>query len=117
MRFAAMFVLAVSLMAADHDRKQQGRQQQDNKETRARTEATTLTGVIDQKDGKYVVLTQDSVEPKAMLRAQGFKETNFARFVGVTVRMQGRMTQEEGRDVFVVSRLADIEKLDPGQIR
>ena len=80
------------------------------------TEGTvTLTGVVDQRNGEWILATEENVEQVAILRAQGFKDTNFAKFVGNTVRVKGRMKSENGKRTLTVVRLADIEQVEPAK--
>lgn len=117
MRIVFLFALAASLITAD-DRKDRARGDE-RKETSGRSEGrarsgsgmTTITGIIDEADGRWVIASAENVQPIATLRATGFKDTNFGRYVGLKVRLRGKMVEEAGNRIFVVSRLSDIKKI------
>lgn len=84
-----------------------------SQQERSTTPATqVITGVIDQKGDTFVISDLKKVKPIAKLKAEGFSDDNFARFVGMKVRVRGRMVSEKDQSVLQVRNLSDIEKLD-----
>ena len=73
----------------------------------------TITGVVDQTGGSFVLSTEDRLRPIAQLRAQGFSEDNFARFVGLKVRITGNLGGNGDARVLTVRSLNDIVRIGP----
>lgn len=74
---------------------------------------TVYTGVIDQQGGSYVLAGEEEIRAKAVLRAEGFSEDNFARFIGQRVEILGQLQTEGERTMLIVRSIADIRKLSP----
>jgi hypothetical protein len=108
MRLALIVLLAlgtVAVPAAQKDQKgAEGKQQQST---------TTLTGVIDQKGSEFVLSGEQAMKTTAVLRAKGFTDDNFARFVGNRVQVRGELTTEGDRQILTVRSLADLKSLGP----
>jgi hypothetical protein len=73
---------------------------------------TTLTGIIDQQGKEFVLSGEDAMQTKALLRASGFSDDNFARFVGLRVEVRGELRTEGDRRILIVKRLEDLKKLE-----
>jgi hypothetical protein len=113
MRFAYVLLFAACVSAAppaqDSSKAQKGAE--------ANQSATTLTGVVDQKDGQFVLSSEDTMQPAAVLRAKGFSADNFARFVGLRVQVRGQLTTEGDRRVLTVTSLDDLKSVGPSGSR
>ena len=107
MRFALILFLALGTFvthAAQKDQKGAEAKQQS---------ATTLTGVIDQKGNEFILSGDQAMQTAAVLRAKGFTDDNFARFVGNRVQVRGELTTEGDRRILTVKSLADLKSLGP----
>jgi len=109
MRFAYVLLFAVCVSAAPPSQSPPKAQ----KGSEAKQSVTTLTGVLDQKNGQFVLSSEDTMQPAAVLRAKGFSEDNFARFVGLRVEVRGELTTEGDRRVLTVASLNDLKSLGP----
>jgi hypothetical protein len=76
------------------------------------TATKTLTGIVDQHEGKFVLADEEEIRPIAVLRGRGFKDTNFARFVGLRVQVSGEMVTEGGQQVLYVPSLSHIKQIE-----
>lgn len=101
----AAATVTVSAVPAAADQGSRSRQ-----ETRIRTE---IVGVVDQKEGKFFVAGDEQMNPIANLRGVGFSEDNFARFLGMRVRITGEMVTEGNTKTLNVHSLNDIVRIWP----
>jgi len=67
--------------------KQPSAQQQ--KKAPAKASVSSLSGCVDQQDGQYVLINEDSRSPIANLEADGFPTEGFAKHVGQRVTVRG----------------------------
>jgi hypothetical protein len=68
---------------------------------------------IKQHHAQQILLSgEDAMQTRALLRASGFSEDNFARFVGLRVEVRGELRTEGGRRILIVKRLEDLKKLE-----
>jgi hypothetical protein len=117
MRTIMLLAMAASVTMAD-DSSKAARERKEGapparSHSRPAADLTTLTGVVDQVNGNWVISKEDSISPIAILRSSGFRDTNFGPYVGVRVEVRGRFTQQGSEKVFVVSKLSDIRKVEP----
>ena len=59
------------------------------KKAPAKAPAGSLSGCVDQQDGGYVLIQEESRSPIANLEADGFPTEGFAKFVGQKVTVRG----------------------------
>jgi hypothetical protein len=69
--------------------------------------------VIDQKGNDFVLSGDQGMQTAAVLRARGFTDDNFARFVGNRVQVRGELTTEGDRRILTVRSLDDLKSLGP----
>lgn len=105
MRLASVLLLAMCVSAAPQSAPKP------RKGPETRQSSTTLTGVLDQKGSDFVLSGEDAMQTAAVVRASGFSEDNFARFVGLRVQVRGELTTEGDRRILTVKRLDDLKSL------
>ena len=98
-----LLVMCVSAVAQNAPKPRKGAE--------ARQSVTTLTGVLDQKGSDFVLSGEDAMQTAAVLRASGFSDDNFARFVGLRVQVRGELTTEADRRILTVKSVEDIKSL------
>jgi hypothetical protein len=106
MKVIIALMLAVATCAVESQQAPEGSRE-------APAKATTMTGVVDQVGSEYVLLRGKHMEDKTYLRAQGFSPDNFARFVGLRVQVEGRISTEGDRRVLVIRNLSSFKQLPP----
>lgn len=107
--YVLIFAVFVTLAPVAQISAQQG--------SEAKQSVTTLTGVIDQQGDDYVLSGDESMKTNAVLRAQGFSQDNFARFVGNRVEVRGEMRTEGDRRILTVTSLDHLKRLGPSGSR
>jgi len=109
---SAICTPAVVLTAAALDSAEQ-QQQEKNRQTPPKSAAATgsMTGCVDQQDGKYVLLNNRNMELLANLEAEGFPEEGFAKHVGNIVTVRGTVNSNGPRPLF---KVRSIEKMRDG---
>ena len=70
------------------------------------TRTSTLVGCLDQDADKFVIREEREMKKVATLEPVGFDITQFARFMGHRVKVEGRMRPNEA--VFEVRRIESI---------
>ena len=106
-----VLVISFAAFAPAYSGQQFNQANEKNEQKSAKTE--TLEGVIDQTGGVFVIAGADRIRPIAKLRAEGFTENNFARFLGLKVRIKGTMVTEQDEKFFIVRSLDDIKAIGP----
>jgi hypothetical protein len=79
-------LLAGGLPAASAQQKQQPKQRE---APTAKSRQTTLTGCIDEQEGRYVLIHDQTRDLIARLEAEGFPTEGFARHLGHKVTVRG----------------------------
>jgi hypothetical protein len=74
-----------------------GNQKQDKAKTEQKAKTASLTGCVDEKEGRYVLLDERTLNPVADLEADGFETEGFAKHVGHKVTVRG--TSKPGGEV------------------
>ena len=83
--------------------KQEQSKQSKKKSADRKAEASSLTGCVDQQDGKYVLIHDQTRDLIAHLEADGFPTEGFARHLGHKVTVRGTASPSgTGRPVFKV---------------
>src|SRR3982750_4371178 len=91
--------VAQETKAPEKQKKQTGRKAQEN----------SLTGCVDQQDGQYVLIQEESRSLIAHLEADGFPMEGFAKHVGHKVTVRGTSNASgAGSPVFKVQSVAPI---------
>jgi hypothetical protein len=71
----------------------------------------SLTGCIDERDGRYVLTNDTNLQPTARLQpAAGSPEDNFARFMGQKVTVLGVLSKEEPLPVMTVESVKTVSQ-------
>jgi len=80
------------------------KQQQDHKQKQSKTKdgGASLTGCIDEQNGKYVMVNDRTLDPIADLQADGFDTEDFAKHMGHKVTVRGTSNPGENRPLFKV---------------
>ncbi len=94
--FAAL-VNAQSICAASPDTLQEQKKPESKK-----TGNTSLTGCVDEQDGRYVLVDDRTLTPIASLEADGFPTEAFAKHMGHKVTVRGISNSGSGRLIFKV---------------
>ena len=82
---------------------------------RAEGKLASMTGCIDQQDGKYVLTDDRGLAPVADLEAVGFETEGFAKHLGHKVTVKGTSTPSGTRPVFKVRTVETVsESCSPG---
>jgi hypothetical protein len=77
----------------------------------AKAATTSMTGCIDQQDGQYVLLNEQSRSTIANLEAQGFPTEGFAKHVGHKVTVKGTANPDgAGRPTFKVRSIETVKE-------
>jgi hypothetical protein len=64
-------------------------QTQDKAKTERKAKTASLTGCVDEKEGRYVLVDERTLNPVANLEADGFETEGFAKHVGHKVTVRG----------------------------
>ena len=94
-----LMLLGLTLLAQDAPKKQP---------PKAKPIAASLTGCVDQQDGLYVLVNDQSLTPIANLEAEGFPTEGFAKHLGQKVTVRGSSTSGATRPVFRVRSIETI---------
>lgn len=86
--------------------KQQNKQP--SKKQESKSNQTTLTGCVDEQDGRYVLINDRTMAPIADLVADGFPTEGFAKHLGHTVTIRGTSNPEGVRPVFRVRSILPV---------
>ena len=86
-------------MPAQETPKPDSKKQQQSKNKSA---VTSMKGCVDEQDGKYVLLDEQTMAPIASLEADGFPTEGFAKHMGEKVTVRGTNSSEGTRPVFRV---------------
>jgi hypothetical protein len=90
---------------------QTGRKQEEKKAPpKGRNETASMTGCIDQLDGRYVLIDDRNREPIANLEAEGFETEGFAKHVGHKVTIRGISSPGGARPTFRVRAIETVSE-------
>jgi len=94
-----LFVLSCSLMAAQESPKAAPKKQEQSK---SKSASASMKGCVDQQDGQYVLVDDQTMAPIATLEADGFPTEGFAKHMGEKVTVRGTSNSDGTRPVFRV---------------
>jgi len=99
-----MFTWSHPIVAASGSGSEQAdrKQQQEQKQSKAKSGGASLTGCIDEQNGKYIMVDDRTLDPIADLQAEGFETEGFAKHMGHKVTVRGTSSPGEGRPLFKV---------------
>jgi hypothetical protein len=107
---ATIAILSVSpLIWFPADAAQEKQQSAKQKKAPEKAASSSLSGCVDQQDGQYVLINEESRSPIANLEADGFPTEGFAKHVGQKVTVRG--TSVAGGTERPVFRVRNVEKL------
>jgi hypothetical protein len=74
------------------------------KQEQSKNKNTTVSikGCVDEQDGQYVLLNEQTMAPIASLEADGFPTEGFAKHMGEKVTVRGTSSSDGARPVFRV---------------
>jgi hypothetical protein len=96
-----MFLLALATLTTGHSAPwfaqgepaqgapAQGKQNQDSPKKGQKAKTDSLTGCIDQQEGRYVLVNDHNLSAVALLEADGFPTEGFAKHMGHKVTVRG----------------------------
>ena len=84
------------------------RQDQKQKQSKAKDGGASLTGCIDEQNGHYVMISDRTRDPIADLEAEGFESEGFAKHVGHKVTVRGTSNPGESRPLFKVRSIETV---------
>jgi hypothetical protein len=70
----------------------------------------SLSGCVDQQDGRYVLVDDRSLEPVADLEADGFPTEGFAKHMGHKVTIRGTSNSGGARPLFKVRTIETVSE-------
>jgi len=73
------------------------------------TSQATLSGCLDQQEGRYVLVDDHSLQPVADLEAVGFPTEGFAKHLGQTVTLRGTSNPGSIRPLFKVRSVETVK--------
>jgi hypothetical protein len=90
-RLATIIVGTVSplILIAPPASAQQKQPSSKQKQAPSKSQATTMTGCVDQQEGRFVLIHEQTRSTIANLEAEGFPEEGFAKHVGHKVTVRG----------------------------
>jgi hypothetical protein len=83
---------------------------QDNQPKQQPAKQTALTGCVDEQDGRYVLIHDQTRDLIANLEAEGFPTEGFAKHLGHKVTVRGSVSSEGPHPVFKVRSVETISE-------
>jgi hypothetical protein len=112
---AATYVICVTLVGfcpvptrAEVPAPQESKQQPRKQESRP---STSLTGCVDEQEGRYILVDERNLNPIADLVADGFPTEGFAKHVGHKVIVRGASGPEGAHPVFRVRNIETVSEV------
>src|SRR5438477_11154355 len=93
--FAIIALTASPLTGRDEQKVQPPRKEQ-------KGQAASLTGCVDEQDGRYVLVDERALQPIADLEADGFPTEGFAKHMGHRVTVRGTSSSGGTRPIIKV---------------
>jgi hypothetical protein len=107
-------VLAVATLTTGHSAPpwvDQGKQKQDSSKKEQKARMDSLTGCIDQQEGRYVLVNDHTLSPVAVLEADGFATEGFAKHMGHKVTVRGISSPAGAVPIFKVRGIETISDI------
>jgi hypothetical protein len=102
----AVLVPSAALLTAQAPNSQ--KKVQDSKKPAA--SGSSLTGCVDEKEGRYILVDDRNLNPVADLEADGFPAEGFAKHVGHKVTVRGTSNSGSTRPVFKVRSIETVSE-------
>jgi len=99
---AVFTVIAVAISASASPGQNQDQSQKQPSKQKKEEKTASMTGCVDQQEGRYVLTDDRSLAPIADLQADGFPTEGFAKHVGHKVTVRGINTANGSRPLFKV---------------
>jgi len=110
-KIAVLIAGALCLISGSGLAQTQGQSRTERKAPAKKTSQASLTGCVDQQDGQYVLIQEQSRELIANLEADGFPTEGFAKHVGHKVTVRGTSSPAgAGRPVFKVRSVESLSE-------
>jgi len=110
--FSAVWIPDMGRAVAAGDSAEQKKQEQGRQApAKAKTDTGSMTGCVDEQDGRYILVEDRNLTPIANLEAEGFPEEGFAKHVGNKVTVRGTVNTSGARPVV---KVRSIEKVSDG---
>jgi hypothetical protein len=74
------------------------------------TSGTSMTGCVDEKDGHYILVDDQGLNPMADLEANGFPTEGFAKHMGHKVTVRGTSNSGSTRPLFKVRSIETVSE-------
>jgi len=88
----------------------QGKPNQDSPKKGQKAKADSLTGCIDQQDGRYVLVDDRNLSAVAVLEADGFPTEGFAKHMGHKVTVRGISSPGGALPIFKVRGIETVSE-------
>jgi hypothetical protein len=76
----------------------------------AKTSGTSLTGCVDERDGRYILTDDRELAPIANLEADGFPQEGFAKHLGHKVTVRGTSNPGDPMPTFKVRSITPVSE-------
>jgi hypothetical protein len=83
---------------------------QTNPQSRTADKAASMTGCVDEDNGRYILVDEHELKPIADLQAEGFPTEDFARSLGHKVIVRGIVSPGDGRPLFKVRSIKKVSE-------
>jgi hypothetical protein len=83
---------------------------QANPQAKAAGKSTSMTGCIDEDNGRYILVDDRELKPIADLQAEGFPAEGFAKHLGHRVVVRGTSSPGEIRPLFKVRSIETVSE-------
>ena len=98
-------------ITAQSEQKQPPKKESNNTKSKAKDAASSsLSGCIDEQEGRYVLINDRTRAPIANLEAVGFETEGFAKHVGHLVTVRGTSNPEGDRPLFRVRSIETVKE-------
>jgi hypothetical protein len=85
-------------------------QQEKAPSKKAQPSGTSLTGCVDEQDGRYILTDDRELTPIANLEADGFPQEGFAKHMGHKVTVRGTSVPGDPRPTFKVRSITTVSE-------
>jgi hypothetical protein len=85
-------------------------QQENAPKKDAKASLASLTGCVDEQEGRYILTDDRELKPIANLEAEGFPQEGFAKHLGHKVTVRGTSTPGDSRPTFKVRSIAMVSE-------
>jgi hypothetical protein len=98
------------LSASPSIQQEQQKKQDPGKDKKDSKNGSSLTGCVDEQDGRYVLVDDQNLNPVANLEADGFPTEGFAKHLGHKVTVRGTSIPGSGRPSFKVRSIETVSE-------